>query len=98
MFEIYIALKTDTPIAIQFGNADEQDFRAAISSSGDGRARIHAVLNAIRVEQANASVPSDREYILGIVEGEMGLERFNVFIRDGIKREYASINRSGAFH
>ena len=54
-------------------------------------------MNAIRAEHAQASVPTDREYILGVLEREMGLENFNEFIRNGIRREYANINKSTAF-
>ena len=96
--QIYVALTTETPIAIQFGDTDQRDFHIALNSLGDGRARIEAALNAIRAQDAQASVPTDREYILGVVESEMGLETFNEFIRNGIRREYASINKRSGFH
>ena len=95
--QIYVALTTATPIAIQFGDADQRDFRIALNSSGDGRARIEAALNTICAGRAQASVPTDREYILGVVEREMGLAKFNEFIRNGIRREYANINKNSAF-
>ena len=81
---------------VQFGSADEHEFRAALNSSG-GLARIEAALNTIRAEHAQASVATDREYILAVVEREVGLASFNDFIRKGLKHEYTSISELAAF-
>ena len=83
-------------MTIQFGSADERDFLVALNSSG-GRERIDSALMKIDVEHAHASVETDREFILAIVQREMGLGTFNELIRNGIKREYSNVNKSSAF-
>ena len=96
LFEIYIALTSELPIAIQFGGVDEHDFRVALHSSG-GRKRIAGALTTIDAERAQASIETDRDHILAVVEREMGLLTFNEFIRDGIRREYSNINKRHSF-
>ena len=51
----------------------------------------------IDAEHAHASVETDREFILAIVQRDMGLGAFNEFIRNGIKQEYSNVNKSSAF-
>ena len=80
---------------LQFSAADEHDFRVALSSGG--RTRIDAALMNIDAEQARASVTTDRDCILAVVEREMGLGQFNALIRDGIKHEYTKICRRASF-
>lgn len=96
LFELYVALTSEIPIMVQFGQKDAEDFRLALNNSG-GRAHIDAALEKIDAEHAQASVPSDRGYILGVVEREMGMEHFNKFIREGLKREYKAISQLAAF-
>jgi len=94
--QIYIALTSELPITIQFGSADERDFRVALNSRG-GRERIDNALMKIDAEHAHASVETDREFILAIVQRDMGLGAFNEFIRNGIKQEYSNISKAHGF-
>ena len=51
----------------------------------------------IDVEHAHASVETDREFILAIVQRDMGLGAFNELIRNGIKQEYSNISKAHGF-
>ena len=81
---------------IQFGGADEQDFRVALHSSG-GRESIAIALATIDTERARARVGSDRNHTLAVVERGMGLSAFNEFIREGVRCEYSNINKRHSF-
>ena len=80
---------------LQFGSRDEKDFRAELSSGG--LTRIEAALMKVDATYAKASVATDREYILNVVQREMGIDQFNEYIRDGIRREYKNISKLAAF-
>ena len=94
--QIYIALTSKLPISIQFGGADERDFRVALNSRG-GRKRIDDALMKLDAQHAHASVETDRDFILAIVQRDMGLGAFNEFIRNGIKQEYSNIAKTHGF-
>lgn len=96
LFEIYVALCSKLPIFFQFGDGDERDLRDQLNLGG-GEARINGAVSAICAEHAQASVASDRAFILGVVHDEIGLGAFNDFIRKGIKREFAEISMLAAF-
>ena len=49
--------------------------------SGSGRGRLAA-------EQAKATVESDREVILGLIQDETGLTHFNRTIRDKLQQSF----------
>ena len=48
-------------------------------------------------QHAHASVETDRDFILAIVQRDMGLGAFNEFIRNGIKQEYSNIAKAHGF-
>jgi hypothetical protein len=96
-YQIYIALSSDLPVAIQFGCDDEQDFHVALNSSG-GLKRIDDALLKIDATQAHASVATDRDFILAILQRDMGITTFNEKIRNGIKREYSEMSKLAAFN
>jgi len=94
--EIYVALKSKIPIMLQFGTTEELAFRTVLNAPG-GMRRINAALTKIDATYAHATVATDRDLILGVVEREMGFDHFNEFIRKGIKHEYANINKAHSF-
>ena len=59
--------------------------------------RLNDALMKVDATYAKASVATDREYILNVVQREMGIDQFNEYIRDGIRREYKNISKLAAF-
>ena len=59
---------------IQFGSADERDFRVALNSSS-GREHFDNALMKIDAEHAHASVETDRNFILAILQRDMASAR-----------------------
>ena len=53
---------------------------------------MHAALDALDAATAHATVPTDREFILGLIERDVGIAAFNRVIRDGLRRAYSEIN------
>ena len=90
---MYVAFDTELWTAIQFGEKDEVEFRAALLK--DGMARVTAVLEGIDATTAEATLPSDREMILLEIENSMGLEAFNHLIRMGLANEYRNLAKQG---
>ena len=93
LFEIFTALRAPgapLPVSIQFGAREEEQFREALARGGSQP--VHAALDALDAATAHATVPTDREFILGLIERDVGIAAFNRVIRDGLRRAYSEIN------
>jgi hypothetical protein len=93
LFEVFVALKEDIEITIQFGRSDERAFRIALEKGGP--ARIQTALSAIRVAEENSSVESDKHLILAEIEATTGIGEFDALVRAGLASEYRRISATG---
>ena len=56
--------------------------------------RVHGALVALDALNAGASVPSDRDMILGDIEATVGVEQFNKRVQESMRTEYKKIATS----
>ena len=91
LFELYHALNEKLDIAIQFGPADEYEFRAVLTKK-DGRTRVKEALEAISVLHAHASVQTDKEMIEAEIKANVGIDEFDSLVRAGVAKEYRRIS------
>ena len=94
LFEVFHSLREEVEVVIQFGPSDEQNFRSALNRT-DGPTRVKAALDEICVDDAHASVETDKELISTEIKATIGMEEFDTHVRDGLTREYRRISALG---
>ena len=92
MFEVYVAITEEVAVVVQLGANDMVEFQKALQRNG--MERVHGALVALDALNAGASVPSDRDMILGDIEATVGVEQFNKRVQESMRTEYKKIATS----
>ena len=93
LFEIDIAVAEGVSVVVRFAPKDMVEFRQAMLK--DGLNRVERVLGSLDARHASASVPSDKDMILGSIEATVGLESFNERVRQCMLTEYKRVSKAG---
>lgn len=82
-FEMYTATSEKQEVVIAMPPKEAADFRGALLSGGVSE--VWAALGAVKVEQAEASVPEDRERILTLIENGPGFHVLNCAVAERLQ-------------
>ena len=75
---------------MQLSACDNLEFRKALHRGG--MTRVHKAVGAIDARNANASVQSDIDMIVGAISESVGMDTFNDRVREGLLGEYRRIS------
>eukprot|EP00937_MAST-01D_sp_MAST-1D-sp2_P001674 g1674.t1 len=79
LFELWVALRNDIKVTMCFGSADADALHAAVRG---GSFNVAKVVGEIRAQDAGAMDETDRQLILGLIDNEMGVDRFNTEMQE----------------
>ncbi|CAK9071581.1 Hypothetical protein SCF082_LOCUS35387, partial [Durusdinium trenchii] len=82
-FEMYTATDLKQEVAIAMPPQEAEDFRESLLTGGVGE--VWAALGAVKVEQAEASVPEDKERILKLIEEGPGFHHLNCRVAERLQ-------------
>ena len=79
LFEAWVALHNGIKLTMCFGDADAAALFQAVR---DGSFDVRRILGEIRAQDAGCLLQKDKELILGLIETEMGVDRFNAELQE----------------
>ena len=85
LFELFTAMNTGVDLTMCFGEDDAAALCAAISN---GYFDAKDAVGEIDAANAGASVASDKEMIMGLIEEQVGLDRFNAEMREYLLKAF----------
>merc|ERR1711871_1204203 len=74
LFELWVALQNDVKLTMCFGDADAAKLLEAVRA---GSFDVAKMVGEIRAQDAGAMDKNDKKLILGLIESQMGVARFN---------------------